>query len=177
MIETKDELPLDTRLLSEAIIELNISRHNVSIYPKNHPVVEKSLNKVFEFMQKLFEMRQEITLAVAKDILIVDNRHLDKKNPVYKEFADSLSKKNIAFVTFMSGLTKDELYSFHRFISDNAGNVSHEDIQKLLSDCNIAHLKIGSVDFSVFHLIEGEGKRNDGHKISLWECHLAHYFA
>jgi len=62
MIETKDSLPLDTRLLSEAIIELNISRHNVSIYPRNHPLVEKTLNKVFDFLQKLFELRKEITL-------------------------------------------------------------------------------------------------------------------
>ncbi|MCC7203360.1 MAG: HEAT repeat domain-containing protein [Nitrospirae bacterium] len=172
MTETKDELPLDTRLLSEAIIELNISRHNVSIYPKNHPVVEKSLNKVFDFLQKLFALRQDITLVVAKDVLIVDSHHLDKKNPVYKEFADSLSKKNIAFVTFISGLTKDELYSFHRFISDNAGNASPEDIQKLFIDCHITHLKIGSVDFSVFHLIEADGKQNEDHKISLWEKYV-----
>jgi len=27
------EIPLDTRLLSDAVIELNISRKNVSIYP------------------------------------------------------------------------------------------------------------------------------------------------
>ena len=171
MIETKDSLPLDTRLLSEAIIELNISRHNVSIYPRNHPLVEKTLNKVFDFLQKLFELRKEITLAVAKDILIVDNYYLDKKNPVYKDFAVCLNRKNIASVTFMSGLTKDELYSFHRFISENVCDASSEDVQKLFSEYKIFHIKIEPVDFSAFNLVEGE-TRQENSETSLWEKYV-----
>lgn len=171
MIETKDSLPLDTRLLSEAIIELNISRHNVSIYPRNHPLVEKTLNKVFVLLQKLFELRKEITLAVAKDILIVDNYYLDKKNPVYKDFAVCLNRKNIASVTFMSGLTKDELYSFHRFISENVCDASSEDVQKIFSEYKIFHIKIEPVDFSAFNLVEGE-TRQENSETSLWEKYV-----
>lgn len=73
MIKKKENLPLDTRLLSDAIIELNISRHNVAIYPRSHPIVEKSLNLAFGYLQKLFELRKEITLAVANDMLIIDD--------------------------------------------------------------------------------------------------------
>ena len=40
-----EKIPLDARLLSDAIIELNISRRNVSIYPRGHPSVEKSMKK------------------------------------------------------------------------------------------------------------------------------------
>jgi len=36
-------------------------------------------------------VRPEITLAVAKDVLIIDDRQLDAKNPVYREFALALS--------------------------------------------------------------------------------------
>ena len=35
-----DKIPLDAKLLSYAIIELNISRRNVAIYPRDHPSVE-----------------------------------------------------------------------------------------------------------------------------------------
>ena len=48
MADKEDKIPLDARLLSDAIIELNISRRNVSIYPRDHPSVDKSLNKAFE---------------------------------------------------------------------------------------------------------------------------------
>ena len=87
MAEEHEKIPLDARLLSDAIIELNISRRNISIYPKDHPSVEKSLSRAYEFLQKLFELRPEITLAIAKDTLIIDDYYLDKKNPVYREFA------------------------------------------------------------------------------------------
>ena len=67
-IDQKEELSLDARLLSDAIIEINILRHKITIYPKGHPIVEESLSKVFDFLQQLFELRPEITLKVAKDV-------------------------------------------------------------------------------------------------------------
>ena len=74
-----DKIPLDARLLSYAIIELNISRRNVAIYPRDHPSVESSLSNAFKFLNRLFEIRSHITLAVAKDTIIIDKYHLDKK--------------------------------------------------------------------------------------------------
>ncbi len=171
MVNQRDNLPLDTRLLSEAIIELNISRHNVSIYPRNHPVVEKSLNQVYGYLQKLFELRKEVTLAIAKDTLIIDTYFLDKQNPVYKDFARCLNRKNIASVKFISGLTKDELYSFHHFISKNVQDVSSREIEDLFREYNILYIKIEFVDFSAFNLLEG--KTDQAHKeVSLWEKYV-----
>lgn len=50
----REKLPLDARLLNDAIIELNISRRNVSIYPKDHPLLEKSLSRAFDFLKIIF---------------------------------------------------------------------------------------------------------------------------
>ncbi len=63
-----EKIPIDARLLSDAIIELNISRRNVSIYPRDHPSVDRSLNRAFEFLHKLFEIRP----AVISEILSED---------------------------------------------------------------------------------------------------------
>src|SRR4030042_6468666 len=124
MTDNFEKIPLDAKLLSYAIIELNISRRNVAIYPKETPSVERSLNNAFKFLIQLFELRPEITLAVAKDILIIDNYHLDKKNPVYREFALSLKKMNISYVTFKTGITKDELYRFHSFLTEKTEDLA-----------------------------------------------------
>ncbi|MGW8272751.1 MAG: hypothetical protein ACWGN7_05110, partial [Thermodesulfovibrionales bacterium] len=72
MQQDKEKLPLDAKLLSLAIIELNISRRNVSIDPENHPSVRNSIKKAHGHLQSLFELRSEITLAAAKDTLVID---------------------------------------------------------------------------------------------------------
>ncbi len=170
-ILTKSDLPLDTRLLSEAIYELNISRHNVSIYPRNHPIVEKSLGQAFAFLLKLFELRNEITLAIAKDTLIIDDNYLDKKNPVYKDFATCLSQKSIAYLTFMSGLTKEELYSLHHFLLADIQNSSSEQIQDLINDYKFTHIKIGLIDYAAFNFTEGQISSEEG-ETSIWEKYV-----
>ena len=151
-----EKIPIDSRLLSDAIIELNISRRNVSIFPKDHPSVEKSLGRAFEFLQKLFEFRAEITLAVAKDTLIIDDFFLDKKNPVYREFALQLSKMNITYVTFLTGLTKEELYEFHHIISGKIGETSPQEVQEMFREKNMIHLKAGFIDYDAFSFEEGK---------------------
>lgn len=166
-----EKVPIDARLLSDAIIELNISRRNVSIYPRDHPSVEKSLNRAFDFLQKLFELRPEITLAVAKDILIIDDYYLDKKNPVYREFALHLSNMNIAYVTFITGLTKDELYEFHRFISEKVIDLPTETVQEMFRELNLMHIKTGFIDYGAFTFEEGKTQKETPN-VQLWERYV-----
>jgi len=170
-ILTKSALPLDTKILSEAIYELNISRNNVSIYPRNHPIVEKSLGQAYSFLLKLFELRNEITLAIAKDTLIIDDHYLDKKNPVYKDFATCLSQKSIAYLTFMSGLTKEELYSLHHFLLADIQDSSSEQIQDLINDYKFIHIKIGLVDYAAFNFTEGKLSPEEN-ETSIWEKYV-----
>ncbi len=166
-------MPLDTRLLSDAVIELNISRHNVSIYPRNHPIVDRSLRKAYEHFEKLFEFSTEITVSIAKDTLIVDDQALDKKHPVYKEFAMSLSNMNIATVTFIKGLTLDELYSFHQFLIEDSGASTSEQIQGRINEYGFTHIRMELIDYSAFTLdAEGGGEKESGEKIPLWEKYI-----
>lgn len=171
MQEEQEKVPLDAKLLSDVIIELNISRRNVSIYPKDHPSVEKSLRRAYEFLQKLFELRPEITLAVAKDTLIIDDYYLDRKNPVYREFALHLNKMNMAYVTFIIGLSQDELYEFHRIISQNIKEILPETFREMFHDLNLIHIKAGFIDYGAFAFEEGKTlKETSG--TQLWERYV-----
>ena len=171
MSDNIEKIPLDARLLSDAIIELNISRRNVSIYPRNHPSVEKSLTRAFEFLHKLFELRPEITIAVAKDTLIIDDYYLEKRNPVYREFALHLSNLNIAYVTFITGLTNEELYEFHRFISANAGDSSADILQEQFRELNLIHIRTGFIDYGAFTFEEGKTRKETPNE-QLWERYV-----
>jgi hypothetical protein len=164
----RESLPFDARLLSDAVIELNISRRNVAIYPRDHSLVGKSLHKAFDYLKNLFELRSEITLAVAKDTIIVGDRHLDKKNPVFREFALSLNANNISRVTFTSGLSKEEIYEFQRFLSDGVPHTSKETFQEVFKGYHMPHIRLEFIDFGAFSFEElsADKKVDDGY---LWE--------
>lgn len=166
-----EKVPIDARLLSDAIIELNISRRNVSIYPRNHPSVDKSLRRAFDFLQKLFEVRSEITLAVAKDTVIIDDYYLDKKNPVYREFALNLSDRYVVSVTFIAGLTLDELYEFHRFLSEGQSDATPEAVETKFRALDLIHIRIVFVDYGVFAFEEGKTRKGQLSE-QLWERYV-----
>lgn len=149
------ELPLDTRLLSDAVIELNISRKNVGIYPPGHIQITKSIDRAYEILLRMFEVRPEMTLGVAKDTLLVGQDYLDQKNPVYRDFALSLNQQEIAAVTFMQGLGKDELVRFHRILTTKPEEIrAAGGIGKVMADADIPHIKIHAIDYGSFHVTE-----------------------
>lgn len=170
MADEPENPPLDARPLSEALIQLNISRRNVSIYPRGHPSVERSLDRAFDSLRKLLTLKPEIVLAIAKDTLIFDDRAMEKKNPVHREFALTLSRMNIVSVTFLRGITKDELYEFHMLVSGNVKDQSgYASLQESLR--KFSHIHIGLVDYGAFSFSEGkqEEPAREGH---LWERYV-----
>lgn len=152
MSDRREELPFDARLLHSAVIEMNISRRTASVYHKDHILVVSAIDRIYGFLLKLLELRPEITLAVAKDTLIVDDYYFDRKNPVYREFALHLNSLNIAHLTFVSGLTKDELYRFHEFLSPKTADLSPESVERFYGDMNLLHIRIGFINYRAFAL-------------------------
>ena len=154
---TEREIPLDTVLLSEAVIELNISRKNVGIYPPGHIQITKSIERTYLILQKIFEIRAEMTLGVAKDTLLVGQDYLDQKNPVYRDFALSMSQQEIASVTFIRGLDKNELVRFHRIITTKPEEIrASGGISAVMAAADIPHIRIQSIDYAGFHVTEEE---------------------
>lgn len=180
------EVPLDMRLLSEAVIELNISRKNVGIYPPGHIQITNSIERAFKLLQQLFEIRQEMTLGVAKDTLLVGQDYFDRKNPVYRDFSLSLSQHEIAAVTFISGLEKDELVRFHRILTTKPEEIrASGGINKVMDEAGIPHIRVLAIDYGSFHVTEeqeifkapaktGGGEQSDSH---LWQDFVTHLSA
>ncbi len=166
------ELSIDARLLSDAIIELNIARRNVTIYPKDHPSVERSLNRSFDLLQKIFEMREDITIAIAKDTLIIDEFFLEKKNPVYKDFALYMSRLGIAYITFKKGITKDELYEFQKTITDKTLVDSPDLIEKKFIEQPLRKLNVGFINYDAFSFVDAADIQHVSKESSIWEKYI-----
>jgi HEAT repeat protein len=149
------EIPLDTQLLSEAVIELNILRKNIGIYPPGHIQVTDSIERTYQILQKMFEIRAEMVLGVAKDTLMVGQDYLDQKNPVYRDFALSMNQQEIASVTFIRGLEKEELVRFQRILTTKPEEIrASGGIARVMAAADIPHIRIQSIDYASFHVTE-----------------------
>lgn len=138
-------------------LTLNISRRSVGLYPPGHPIAKESINRAFELLKKLFEMRSSITLGIAKNTLVIDEYTLDKKNPVFLEFALSLHDKGLAAITFYNGLEVEELVSLYELITMREGPTG----KALLENAEkkgIRHIQLGLIDLSKFDFIQGAFK-------------------
>ncbi len=180
------DIPLDTQLLSEAVIELNISRKNVGIYPPGHIQIAKSIERTYQILQKMLEIRAEMTLGVAKDTLLVGQDYLDQKNPVYRDFALSMSQHEIASVTFIRGLEKDELVRFQRILTTKPEDIRGSGgITKVMADADIPHIRIQSIDYDSFHFTEeqeifkasAKGKGDEQSDSHVWQDFVTHLSA
>jgi hypothetical protein len=166
-VEKQDKLPLDAILLSDAVIELNISKRCVGLYPHDHPIVKGSIERAFAFLQKLFELRSDITLGIAEDTLVVDEYTLDRKNPVFKEFAYSLHAKGIAAITFSAGLLKEELIGLHGLLTTKETPFG-KDLVEYAKNKDLRHIALSPIDFSNFGFVQG-GHKVGGTDINIWE--------
>ena len=169
--EKKKKLPLDAKLLSDAVIELNISRRSVGLYPKEHPITRQSIESAYALLGKLFELRSSITLGVAKNVLVVDEYSLDRNNPVFIEFAAALHAKGLSAITFYSGLEEKELLSLHKLITDKdlpSGQALTE-----LKECrDLRHIRVIPLDVSKLRFVEDVLKHDKDSQHSVLEDYI-----
>ena len=166
----KEKLPIDAKLLSDAVIELNISRRSVGLYPREHPIARESIEKAFGFLKKLFDLRSSITIGIAKDTLVVDEYTLDRKNPVFKEFAMSIHSKGTAAMTFYSGLEMEELFGLNELITAK-DTPTGKALAELAQKNGIKHIVLTPLDISKFGFVE-DALRQDGDETKLWEEYI-----
>jgi HEAT repeat protein len=154
-VEGEQPPQLDTRLLGRAILELNISRKNFSIYPLGHSQITISIDRAYGLLSRLMDLRQELIIGVTKNHIFADKKQLDFKNPVYGEFSNALHSLDIAAVSFGNGLTKDEVFNFVKIISRSMEEGDGQcNIVSAMNEANIQHIQIETIDYDRFYLTE-----------------------
>ncbi|MGD0887258.1 MAG: HEAT repeat domain-containing protein [Thermodesulfovibrionales bacterium] len=161
----------DPAPLVDAIKELNISRRNVGLYPRNHPQTKDSTGKALRFLQKLFESRGSITLGIARDSIMIDETILDKKSPVLREFALGLSGKGITSITLDSTLTIEDLFSFHELFTER-DTLMGTALVELAEQRNLRNIRLSPLDLSKIRFVQGI-LRKDSADHSFWTDYIS----
>ncbi len=168
-VEKPEKIPIDAKLLSDAVIELNISRRSVGLYPREHPITRESIERAYELLRKLFEFRSGITLGIVKDALMIDDFILDRKNPVFREFAMSLYARGIAAITFYSGLRIEELLALHELIVAK-DTPAGQGLQEQAAGKGLKSVRLTPLDMSKLGF--AEGRREQSGEVELWENYI-----
>jgi hypothetical protein len=170
MTEMTKTIPLDAGLIGELVTEIKVSSRTVGAYPKDHPAVQNSLNRVYTILQDIFYLRPGITLAIGKDTFVIDTHTLEKDH-LCRQLARHLRGLGVTYIHFSPGLTLDELYNFHRFISIQRRDLSGEEIRETLCNFNLSHINIGFLDYEAFSFEEGKTATEIPQE-DLWETYI-----
>lgn len=150
-----ESVSLDTKDITLAVRELNISLKNVNIYPADHDQVKSSIERAWKTLNKIFGHISELTLAIAGDSLMVGNEYLDPDNPICKEFALSLKLHDIAAIKFYRELGRDELISLLLLINKKPDYISEQGgIAAVVKNENLLNIKVKTIDYSKLSLTE-----------------------
>lgn len=149
------ETVFDSKPLSALIIELNIAHRNFRSYPKEHPVIEASFNKVITFYNKLFTLYDHISIGVARDSLVVGDVILDKKNIVFRDFAKVLYEHGIGALFLHPGLKTDELRNFNIILSLKREELlKYGGISAVWEKSKISSISIEPIQYELFSATE-----------------------
>ena len=193
---------VDLKLISDIIVLLNIVRKNTRIYPAGHPRMKASLERVLDLLDQHFAYADRLHLGITRDSLLVGDRELPPTNPIFAEFAKRLHDRSVFSLCLLRGIDADELLAFNQSLSpftgtadagekalDPDGTASAEAPEEepaeglitcRLVDPNLAHVRIGIMDWDSYESIEVDEIDIDARKASkekggiTWEKYVRH---
>ncbi len=111
---------------------------------------------------RLLEFREKITLGIARDVIVVGKYHLDKKNPVYRDYAKSLFQLGIVTLTIDRCLSDEEFLRFNAILGLNRERLKNEGgLPAVIQSSGFAHLEIQPIDYGLFQVSEAAPKSAD----------------
>ena len=133
----------DTKFAEQLVYALAFMKKQVGMYPEGHSMISQGLDSVLDVLQEIFALKLQITISVGNDALYVGGEILDKKKHSNRQFARELNDLYITSITFLKGLTRDELLKFqHILVMKNSDILVLGNIEKVIADSRIAHIKV-----------------------------------
>ena len=146
---------MDSKIISSALVDLNIVRKSTLLYPLEHHQVKQNSQKACNQLKPVFVTTPKVNIGVAADTLLFGGKTLDSQNSIYKELALSLSSQGIIVLTLLKGLTADELAFFLATLAKKPNQLQAEGgIVNVLKQNGIQHIQVTLIDYDKFQITE-----------------------
>lgn len=101
-----------SREISVFLVQFSIALHNISTYPRGHPMLATAVDAVMGRVRPLLNRDHSLSLGVAKMQLLVEGAATDPDNAVLRDLAQRLHRHQIGTVRFDEGVAHDEMADF-----------------------------------------------------------------
>lgn len=148
-------LDLDTSVLADFLYALNIARRQIYAYPPGHPMIAAAAEKLLALLPKLLEFRNEVTIGIARNTLMIEGQQLDASNPVFRDLATTLFDSKVASLTVRRNVTSDEVRRFFELLRYPPERIADAGgLERLLSSSGISGIQAQGIDYRNFHATE-----------------------
>ncbi len=122
---------------------------NARLYPLDHPYFMHSLQLVQETLTSLFKYRSEATFNIVENELYFGDMVLVEDSINQRQFIENFEQRSISSLTFMSGVTREELIGLMQILGRETGEGSDSaEVMNKIKGKNITHIQLGTVILS-----------------------------
>jgi hypothetical protein len=100
-----------SRELADFLVEFSIVLHKRSMYPAGHPHLQDSASRFVGRLNALLEVRDTVTLGVARHRLLIESVTTDPNNALLRDLAHRLHRHRLASIQLTRGATTLEIES------------------------------------------------------------------
>ena len=98
--------------VAEFLIDFSTALKQDSVYGASHPIARHHRERLYAKLLATFRLQPRIDLNFAGETILCQDHFLDRRNPIYRQLAKSVSGLGIAGVTFAQGVLPQELAGF-----------------------------------------------------------------
>jgi PAS domain S-box-containing protein len=120
-----------------------------TLYPPKHPTVTSSVQNLHAELVEILKVKGTLTLDVAPDNkILVEGEPLERINAVVMQGLPYLKKSNIENMTFLSGITEEEVHGLIKIMLLDSSKIKElGDLKKILLDNDIKHVQINQFSY------------------------------
>ena len=125
----------------------NLAIKNSALYTIDHPICSSSIDNFRATLGKWFASGEKLELGISQDNVFFNGQTVKEGDIRYTEVAEYLHQRGIISLTFIDGITINELNEFFGFIKNDRRTV-REKGGVLKNMPGTPHLKIKEIDYS-----------------------------
>jgi hypothetical protein len=107
--EDPNEVATLSKEVSEFLLEFSIGVHKHSMYPPDHPSLLPTAEHVLSRLSEVLVDRENFTIGVGKDQLVVEGVATEARHPVLRELAKRLHDHHLGAISFYDGTLRSEV--------------------------------------------------------------------
>jgi len=133
--------------ITQALKYLSGALKMKALYPPGHPAIHRQVEKSYRLIVGILNTMKKLTISIVDDLFIVQDEPLYEASDILSDFISKFLEKGVERVTFVDGLTLNELVVFYDLLILSAEEVeSAGGLKKALGPNQVVHIIIEKLE-------------------------------